>query len=94
MLQLAPPIPVLTPKGAGIAHFLVDYGIESDLYWTVFLDSNGECWTFNNREIRAGKNATLGRLNVSSPAARTTSTDTVEAQSLETKSGYNGTHHE
>ena len=61
ILQLNPAIPVTTEKGPGQAHFLIDYGKEDDLYWTVFLDSNGECWTLNNKFIRAQKNITLGR---------------------------------
>lgn len=61
LLQLNPPIPVITPKGEGLAHVLIDYGIESDLLWTVFLDLNGECWTFSNTQIRACKNITKGR---------------------------------
>ena len=70
LLQLNPPIPLLTPKGAGLAHFLVDYGPEFDLHWTVFLDDSGECWTFGNREIRAQKNITLGRSFVLPPRLR------------------------
>ena len=61
IVQLNPPLPLDTPKGSGIAHFLIDYGAEFDLYWTVFLDDSGECWTFSNREIRAQKNQTMGR---------------------------------
>ncbi len=61
ILQLNPPIPVTTPKGPGLAHVLIDYGMEQNLFWTVFLDSNGECWTFSNQQIRAQKNITLGR---------------------------------
>lgn len=61
ILQLDPPIPMDTPRGPGIAHFLLDYGIEHNLMWTVFLDANGECWTFPNPEIRAQKNITMGR---------------------------------
>ncbi len=70
LLQLNPPVPLLTPKGTGLAHFLVDYGPEFDLHWTVFLDDSGECWTFANREIRAQKNITLGRTHVPPPTAR------------------------
>ena len=29
--------------------------------WVVFLDDNGECWTFSNSDIRADKNITYGR---------------------------------
>lgn len=35
MLQLNPPIPMNTPKG--FAHLVIDYGPESDLYWTVLI---------------------------------------------------------
>lgn len=61
LLQLNPPIPVTTPKGTGLAHIIIDYGPEHNLMWTVFLDSNGECWTFDNKQIRAQKNITMGR---------------------------------
>jgi len=59
--QLNPPIPLDTPKGAGQATFLLDYGLEHDLYWVVFLDDSRECWTFSNRDIRVQKNLTIGR---------------------------------
>lgn len=61
LLQLTPSIPVETPRGRGEAMILIDYGPEFDLMWTVFLDSNGQSWTFKNSEIRACKNETLGR---------------------------------
>ena len=61
ILQLEPPIPLDTPKGKGQAHFLIDYSIEQHLMWVVFLDDTGECWTFQNPEIRAQKNSTIGR---------------------------------
>lgn len=72
MMQLHPTIPVTTPKGHGQAHFLIDYSIEQDLYWVVFLDNSGECWTFNNRDIRAQKNTTIGRNQLSSQDATLT----------------------
>ncbi len=65
IVQLNPPIPVLTPKGSGVAHILIDYGAEFNLMWTVFLDDSGECWTFDNGQIRACKNVTLGRNSIS-----------------------------
>lgn len=61
MLQLNPPIPVVTPRGKGHAHVLLDYSQEHDLMWVVFLDESRECWTYSNREIRAQDNASLGR---------------------------------
>lgn len=64
MIQLNPPLPMITPKGEGFAHILLDYGPESDLYWTVLITATGEIWTFANHQVRAGKNITLGRTHV------------------------------
>jgi|SRR5277367_2921208 len=65
ILQLNPPIPVTTPSGKALAHMLVDEGIEHNLLWVCFLDSNGECWTYRNQEIRAQINLTQGREHIS-----------------------------
>lgn len=62
ILQLNPPLPVITPKGLGIAHMVIDYGPEHNLFWVVFLDTTGECWTYSNPDIRAQKNITLKRV--------------------------------
>ena len=62
ILQLNPPLPVLTPKGNGVAHMVIDYGPEHNLMWVVFIDDTGECWTYPNMDIRAQKNITLGRV--------------------------------
>lgn len=63
ILQINPAIPIhVINKGDGQAHFLIDYGKEDDLCWVVFMDESGECWTINNKFIRAQKNITLGRL--------------------------------
>lgn len=61
MLQLNPPLPLLTPKGKGYAHFVIDYSQEHHLFWVVFLDDSGECWTFPNPEVRLQGNPTMGR---------------------------------
>lgn len=63
VLQLNPPIPMTTPKGDGFAHFMIDYSHEDNIYWVVFQDDTGECWTWANPQIRMQKNITLGRLN-------------------------------
>lgn len=65
LTQLDPCIPVKTPKGTGVALFLIDYSLEHDLYWVVCLDESGEMWTFNNRDIRGQKNFTAGRVQIS-----------------------------
>lgn len=61
MLQLDPPIPVITPKGKGFAYVLIDYSIDYDLLWVVGLLDGGECWTYSNKDIRFVENETLGR---------------------------------
>ena len=61
ILQLNPPIPVQTPKGPGLAQALIDYGPEHHLLWVVFLDCNGQCWTYPNPDIRGKLNLTMGR---------------------------------
>jgi hypothetical protein len=73
--QCVPPIPVYIPdKGKGLAHFVIDYGIEDNLYWVVFMDDTGECWTFPNPKIRAQRNITYGR-TLDAPCIRKESED-------------------
>lgn len=61
MLQLNPPLPVITPKGKALAHVLLDYGAEHDLIWICFQDQTAECWSWGNRDVRAQSNPTMGR---------------------------------
>jgi hypothetical protein len=61
ILQLNPPLPMTTPKGKAVAHFLIDYGLESDIMWVCFQDETGECWTWGNKDIRIQKNISAGR---------------------------------
>lgn len=61
LIQLNPPLPIVTPLGEGLAHVLIDYGIEHDLMWVCFQNETGECWTWSNKDIRADKNITIGR---------------------------------
>lgn len=61
IVQLNPTIPVSTPKGNGLAWFLLDYSEEHHIMWIVAIDDTGEIWTFPNPEIRAIKNITMGR---------------------------------
>lgn len=63
ILQLNPPLPVTTPKGKAVAHFLIDYGIEYNILWVCFQNDTGECWTWDNKDIRVQKNITIGRTN-------------------------------
>jgi len=61
MLRLDPPLPLVTPKGEGMAHVLIDFGAEHHLQWVVFIDATGECWTFDNPDVRLQDNLTKGR---------------------------------
>lgn len=60
MLQLNPPIPMDTPKGAARAFLVIDPGTEHDLQWVTFIDATGECWTWRNKDVRLRPNQTMG----------------------------------
>lgn len=59
LLQLKPTIWLQTPKGPGLAHFVIDYGEEHDLLWVVFDDATGEIWCWPNPQVRAMTNVSL-----------------------------------
>lgn len=61
IIRIDPPIPLETPKGSALAHFLIDYGAENNLLWVCFLNNNGQIWTYDNTEVRAPKNITMKR---------------------------------
>lgn len=61
LTQLNPPLPLETPKGPGMAHFVIDYGPETDLLWVVFMDQDGACWSVPNPEVRMQFNWSMGR---------------------------------
>ena len=61
LLQLNPPIPVITPKGKAMAHVLIDYGMEHHLVWVCFQDDTSECWSWQNKDVGIQTNPTLGR---------------------------------
>jgi len=50
-----------TPKGLALAKFLIDRGIDSDNEWVCVLNDSGEIWSFDNSDVRAAKNVTIGR---------------------------------
>ena len=59
--QLNPPLWLDTPHGQGLCHFLIDYGIESDLVWVCFITDTREIWSVSNWDVRAARNITIGR---------------------------------
>ena len=63
--RIEPAIPVTTPKGKAMAIAWLDYGMENDLMWVCFQDDTGECWTWENADIRARVNITIGRKTIS-----------------------------
>lgn len=65
--QLNPPIPLMTPLGKGQAHLVLDYSTEHNLTWVVFLDDSGKVFAFDNTEVRAQRNITIGRNNPEIP---------------------------
>jgi hypothetical protein len=63
MIQLTHPIPLWTPGGYAQAHVLIDWGMDQDLQWVCFIVATGECWTYQNKDIRLVDNETMGRRN-------------------------------
>jgi hypothetical protein len=62
MIRIDSPLPLETPKGKGLAYFVIDYGIDHDLLWVVFLNETRECWTFKNSQIKIVENFSIGRI--------------------------------
>lgn len=65
MMQLSPTIPLQTPFGPAVAWFVIESGDERDLQWVTVIDSGehmNEIWVWRNREVRAVKNVTMGRV--------------------------------
>lgn len=60
-MQLNPPIPLMSPKGKCLAIAMIDYGLENHLCFVCLQDDTGECWVWNNQQIKAQKNITYGR---------------------------------
>jgi hypothetical protein len=98
LTQLQTPIPLQTPKGKAWAIAIIDYGPDWDLLWVTFVHDSGECWTFNNREIRQEENYTFGH-NHSSPihsaynSTNGASAKTNPTLSAETNRNSNGNGH-
>jgi hypothetical protein len=42
---------------------MIDLGIDHDLQWVCFIVATGECWTYQNKDIRLVDNETMGRRN-------------------------------
>lgn len=61
IIQLNPTLPVITPKGKATAHFLIEHGDEHHLQFVCFQDDTGECWTWQNPDVRLQGNVTMGR---------------------------------
>lgn len=72
ILELTQLLWMRTPKGEGIAKFLIDYGPDADLMWVVVQD-NGEIWTWSNWDVRVVRNTTLGIGSVTTSGGGATS---------------------
>lgn len=71
LTRLDPPIPLTTPLGDAVAHFVIDDGRDEPLRWVTFVNASGECWTFRNQEVRLWTNMTEGRDRVTPFSAET-----------------------
>ena len=50
-----------TPKGAGLALAVIDYGLEHNLLWVVAIDDSREIWCVPNADVRVQANWSAGR---------------------------------
>lgn len=57
--RIDPPLPIETPKGKAMAHFLIDMGMEHSLLWVCFIDETRQCWTYRNEDILIQHNETM-----------------------------------
>lgn len=83
MLQLNPPIYLLTPKGKGWCHLVTNQSQEHHLQWTVMIDDrgkhHGEIWTFDNPMVRMTENETMSRPPTKLPTPKRSPRRTVQA---------------
>jgi hypothetical protein len=56
ILQLNPPIYVITPKGEALARLVIDYGTDINTIWVVDLMDSRKCIHVDSDEIRFGEN--------------------------------------
>jgi hypothetical protein len=68
VVQFNPPMPVDTPKGPGRCFVWENPGMNEHNLWHCWIDATGECWTFQNPEIRMQKNPTFGVRNPPKPS--------------------------
>ena len=59
ILQLNPQIVVYTPLGAGLAYFIIDYGMSVNTCWVIRL-ANVEMKHFDSKDVRVEGNPTYG----------------------------------
>jgi hypothetical protein len=62
---ISPPLPLVTPKGPADAYWIVDNGIDRAMQFVTFVRATGECWVWNQRDVRLEPNVTEGRAAVS-----------------------------
>lgn len=65
-----PPFPVVTPRGKGWAHWMIDRTQDHNLEWVVIQDDTGECWTYQNPVVRFQVNETMGRPAITPPVPK------------------------
>lgn len=61
MLQLNPPIPLVTSRGKARAIVLIDRSEDHDLEWVCILENTGEIWVVPNKDVRQIENWTFSR---------------------------------
>lgn len=60
ILQLNPPIHVVTPLGEATAYLLIDYGLTENTVWVCDLHATRECKHVSSEDIRFWGNPMIG----------------------------------
>lgn len=61
IVQLNPPLYMVTPLGPGWRHFVWENGSDNDVQWCCFIEKTGEPWWWVNNMVRLATNLTGGR---------------------------------
>ena len=69
ILQLNPPMHLVTPLGEATAYFLIDYGAVENTIWVCDIHESRECKHFTSEDIRFWGNGTYGLKHPETPAS-------------------------
>ncbi|MER3464696.1 MAG: hypothetical protein C4329_10120 [Chitinophagaceae bacterium] len=58
-LEFREMVEVSTPKDDGYIWYMIDYGPQSDTFYTIIIKDTGECWQMSQKNFRVKPNVTM-----------------------------------